>query len=71
MIETLIEKHINTQDSVIAKHCDEQPTQFVLPDLPAKKVIYAPYQYSLIGTVSEWMIREKLKPFVKEAVTVK
>jgi len=71
MIETLIEKHINTQDSVIAKHCDEQPTQYVLPDLPAKKVIYAPYQYSLIGTVSEDMIRAKLKPFVKEAVTVK
>ena len=71
MIETLIEKHMNTQDSVIAKHCDEQPTQYVLPDLPAKKVIYAPYQYSLIGTVSEDMIRAKLKPFVKEAVTVK
>ena len=71
MIETLIEKHMNAQDSVIAKHCDEQPTQFVLPDLPAKKVIYAPYQYSLIGTVSEDMIRAKLKPFVKEAVTVK
>ena len=71
MIETLIEKHMNAQDSVIARHRDEQPTQYVLPDLPAKKVAYASYQYSLIGTVTEGMIREKLKPFVKEAVTVK
>ena len=71
MVETLIEKHMKAQDAVIAKHSDEQSIQYVLPDLPAKKVVYAPYQYSLIGMVSEGMIREKLKPFVKESVTVK
>ena len=53
---------------IIAKHSEEQPTQYILPELTVKKVKKPPFQFSLPYSVSDDRVREGLEGFIKEDV---
>jgi hypothetical protein len=59
---------IYAQMGTIAKHTEEQSTQFILPELTINPVKRPPFQFSLPYVISDARVREELEGFVKEDI---
>jgi hypothetical protein len=59
---------IYAQIGTIAKHSEEQPTQYILPELTVNKVKRPPFQFSLPYIVPDDRVRGGLEGFIKKDV---